>query len=126
MMQTPIMPRFLLQLFGLLPAGRKKILPAGIHVGKRLVKKTDQAVLKPERFQYATGAYTLNNMTRERLEHIIHQVHAEEYCVEYLSTFAWEGADSNEIVIAVSHWAKRSGLKVSINHERGICFFEKR
>jgi hypothetical protein len=67
----------------------------------------------------------LNHIALEQLEIIIHQVHTEDYHVEYLSSFAWEEAQPVEVMTAVSQWAKRTGLKVSINHERGICFFEK-
>lgn len=67
----------------------------------------------------------LNHIPSEQLEHIIQQVRAEDYHVEHLATFAWEESQPIEVMAAVTRWAKRSGLKVSINHERGICFFEK-
>jgi hypothetical protein len=61
----------------------------------------------------------------EYLEYIISQVQAEGYHVEYIARFMAEDKDLMEAINAVKRWAKRAGLKVSINHERGICFFER-
>jgi hypothetical protein len=72
-----------------------------------------------------SGRHMLNHVPPAQLEHIIRQVLVDDYHVEYLSSFTWEESQPVEVMTAVTRWAKRSGLKVSINHERGICFFEK-
>lgn len=59
------------------------------------------------------------------LEHIVRQVQAEGYYVEWISSFNIDGRNTAETIDAVSRRAKHAGLKVSFNQERGICFFEK-
>jgi hypothetical protein len=123
------MPKLLHKLLALTPARRHKEVQAPEHseqLPSKIVetKGTIQPDTKLQRYQYGTRSYRLNHIAPERLEHIIHQVHTEDYHVEYLSSFAWKESQPVEVMAAVIRWAKRSGLKVSINYERGICFFE--
>jgi hypothetical protein len=71
-------------------------------------------------------AQSLPHVAPEYLEYIISQVQAEGYHVEYIARFVANSEDSIEAIDAIKRWAKRADLKISINHERGICFFEKR
>ena len=123
------MPKLLLRLLALTPRSRKEV-PEVEHAEKRAIEKTKtKKTAKPDsklqRYQYGTRSYRLNHMASEKLEHIICQVQTEDYHVEYLASFAWDESQPVEVMAAVCRWAKRSGLIVSINHERGICFFEK-
>jgi hypothetical protein len=114
------MPKLLLRLLTLTPAESEEKVPK-----QQGAEKLTNPNSKLQRYQYGTRSYRLNHIAPQRLEHIIRQVRAEDYHVEYLSSFAWEESQPVEVMAAVTRWAKRSGLKVSINHERGICFFEK-
>jgi hypothetical protein len=110
------MPKLLLRLLALTSEEMTEEVPNQ--------QKAEIHTAKLQRYQYGTRSYRLDHIAPERLEHIIHQVQAEDYHVEYLTSFAWEDSQPVEVMAAVTRWAKRSGLKVSINHERGICFFE--
>jgi hypothetical protein len=94
---------------------------------KQIEKENKARVLGPaiKPQDERTGWRMLQHIPPEKLKHIIRQVQAEDYHVEYLASFGWKESQPVEVMTAVTRWAQRSGLKVSINHERGICFFEK-
>lgn len=78
------------------------------------------------------GEYFLKQPAQEslylhiaRLEHILQQVRKEGFHVEYVHELGWQGMQISEITTAVKQWTRRTGIKVSINQERGIFFFEK-
>lgn len=60
-----------------------------------------------------------------RLEAILQQVNKDGFHVEYIRSLSWENATTDEVVAAVNRWAGRAGLKVSLNLELGIFFFEQ-
>lgn len=58
-------------------------------------------------------------------QQIIAQVHNEGFHVESLAIFRDSHVKPVHTLSAIEQWAWRNGLKVAINHEHGICFFEK-
>lgn len=60
-----------------------------------------------------------------RLEHILQQVRKDGFHVEYISDLGWQNVEIGEIIASVNRWAAQLSLKVSINRERGIFFFER-
>jgi hypothetical protein len=122
------MPKLLLQLLTLTPTRiHRRASEQTEKLAARIseVKGTSPAASKLQRYHDGPRSYRLNHIAPEWLEHIIRQVQAEDYHVEHLASFTWEEAQPVEVMAAVSRWAKSSGLKVSINQDRGICFFEK-
>ena len=59
------------------------------------------------------------------LQYIVSQVKAEGYHVESLSIFRYGKLKPSESIFAIERWAADSGLKVSINYDHEICFFER-
>ena len=59
------------------------------------------------------------------LQHIVTQASSEGFHVESLTIFRYGNLKPSESISAIEEWAAASGLKVSINHEHDICFFEK-
>lgn len=63
-------------------------------------------------------------LTADYLDHLVRQVSAERYHFESLRIFMYHNLVPSEAVHALQLWAAKSGLKVSINHEYELCFFE--
>ena len=62
---------------------------------------------------------------KQFLQTIIAQVNSQGFHVESVAVFRYANLNPSESIVAIEHWAKNNGLKVSMNHEHGICFFEK-
>jgi hypothetical protein len=68
---------------------------------------------------------TYPGMRDVRLLHILQQVRKDGFHVEYIRDLGWQNAEIGEIIASVNRWAAQLSLKVSINRERGIFFFER-
>ena len=60
----------------------------------------------------------------EYLMKIVEQVRIEGFHVESLVIFSYGNLKPSESIFAIEQWAKKNGLRVGINHEHGICFFD--
>ena len=79
----------------------------------------DVSVLDPLEYSIFKG------VSDEYLQQIVTQVNAEGFHVESLVVFRYGNLKPSQSIFAIEQWAKINGLKVGINHEYGICFFEK-
>jgi hypothetical protein len=69
----------------------------------------------------------LRHLPQARLDLIVQQVRRDGFHVEHLVSLT-EGAKADDIdtMEALGRWCQTRDLRISINHERGICFFESR
>jgi hypothetical protein len=84
-------------------------------------------VKAPELFEQ--GCYIqqspFRGVSNEYLNHIVMQVKADGYHVESLNIFRYGNLKPTDSIFAIEHWAASVGLRLCINHEYDICFFEK-
>ena len=84
------------------------------------VKNIHEAVAKTQ-----TGFPMFPVVSEDYLQQIVEQVRIEGFHVESQAIFRYGNLKPSESIFAIEQWAKMNGLRVGINHEHGICFFEK-
>ena len=83
-------------------------------------KRIQEAVAKTQ-----TGLPVFTGVSEEYLQQIVEQVRIEGFHVESQAIFHYGNLKPSESIFAIEQWARMNGLRVGINHEHGICFFEK-
>lgn len=92
---------------------------------------TDEAQTPADGMAGADIAYSqyrgLRHLPQARLDLIVQQVRRDGFHVEHLASLqAGAAGDGHDTMEALSRWCQARDLRISVNHEHGICFFESR
>ena len=84
------------------------------------VKNIQEAVAKTQ-----MGSPMFPGVSEDYLQQIVEKVRIEGFHVESQAIFRYGNLMPSECIFAIEQWARMNGLRVGINHEHGICFFER-